>query len=187
MQVRYLGALVVVGLLLRTVAVGDSGIFRTACLSGLPSSPTDLVIGDFDRNGAVDVATTNAGVSGGEVTVLIGFNDCTVSNVRQIPVGNFPSVMVLANFDQDQIEDLVVGNANDEAIVFLRGRGDNEFFDPPSQLIPIGASPGGMAYGDVDGDGNLDIVTGNEGPSDAVPGSVTVLLGGGYFLLKVLA
>ena len=179
MRVRYLGALVVVGLLVRTVAVGDSGIFRTACLSALPSSPTDMVIGDFNRDGAVDVATTNSGVSGGEVTVSIRFNDCTLSNVAQISVGNFPSAMVLANFDQDQIEDLVIANANDEAIVFLKGRGDNQFFDAPPQLIPIGESPGGMAYGDLDGDGNLDIVTGKEGASDATPGSVTILLGGG--------
>ena len=179
MRVRYLGTIVVVGLVVRMVAVGDSGIFRTTCLSALPSSPTDMVIGDFNRDGAVDVATTNSGVIGGEVTVSIGFNDCTLSNVAQISVGNFPSAMVLANFDQDQIEGLVVANANDEAIVFLKGRGDNQFFDAPPQLIPIGESPGGMAHGDLDGDGNLDIVTGNEGSSDATPGSVTILLGGG--------
>lgn len=165
-------------------ALATSGIFRSAYTEITSSNATGIVTGDFDGNGTIDVATSNAGTGGNEINVLIGFDDGTLTNLARIPVNSFPSGMLLADFDGDELGDLIVALGNDNAVTFLKGRGDDDFFDPPSGQAEVGTGPVGLASADLNADGERDLVVANEG-GDSAPGSITILrgVGNGTFTL----
>jgi hypothetical protein len=158
-------------------APAASNIFRSAFSESYASNATGIATGDFDGDGTIDAVTTNAG-SNNEVNIILGFGDGTLSPVGQIPLPSLPSCLVLGKFDADDVDDLVVGLGNDNSIIFLHGRKDNDFFDAPTAGVTIGGSPAALAAVDFDGDGKLDIVTGNDG-GDQSPGSVSFLRGDG--------
>ncbi|HSQ00403.1 MAG TPA: VCBS repeat-containing protein [Candidatus Dormibacteraeota bacterium] len=181
--------LVVVGFVLAASVPGSalavSGIFRSAFTEITSANATGIVTGDFNNDQAVDVATVSAGAGGNEIDVLQGFDDGTLTNVDKIPVNSFPSGMLLADFDRDQVPDLVIALGNDNAVTFLKGRADQDFFDPPTTMTTVGTGPVAMASADLDGDGDRDLVVVNEG-SDSAPGSVSILHGNGNGTFTVI-
>jgi hypothetical protein len=185
MRMRLVG----VGLALVALAPGSalaaSGIFRSAFTEITSSNATGIVSGDFDSDDTIDIATSNAGTGGNEVNVLVGFNDGTLTNLAKIPVNSFPSGILLADFDDDDVDDLIVALGNDNAVTFLKGRADQDFFDPPTGSTLVGVGPVAMASADVDGDGERDLIVVNEG-SDSAPGSVSILHGNGNGTFTVI-
>jgi hypothetical protein len=163
--------------LIPTLAAASSNIFRSAYSEPFAGNATGIATGDFDGDGTTDAVTANAG-SNNEVNVIIGFGDGTLSPSGQIALPSLPSCLVLGKFDGDDIDDLVVGLGNDDAIVFLHGRKDQDYFDAPTAGIDIGGSPAALAALDFDGDGELDLVAGSDG-GDQSPGSVSFLRGDG--------
>ena len=159
-------------------ALAGSGIFRSAFTEITAANATGIVAGDFNRDDAIDVVVSNAGSGGNELNVLRGFDDGTLQSAARIPVGSVPSGMLLADFDRDQIPDLVVALANENAVTFLKGRADDDFFDPPMTTSPVGTSPLAMVTADLDGDGDRDLVVANEG-IEGGSGSVSILHGNG--------
>src|SRR6185369_17262241 len=67
--------------------------------------------------------------------------------------------------------DLAVANRFSNDLSVLPVTGDNTF--APQTRYGTETSPSGVAVGDLDGDGRLDVVTANE----SNPGSVTCLMG----------
>ncbi len=173
---------VVVGLALAAVApaaaMASSGIFRSAFTEITSANATGIVTGDFDNDGNIDVITSNAGTGGNELNVLVGFSDGTLTNVDKIPINSFPSGLLLADFDHDDVADLIVALGNDNAVTFLKGLGNTDYFAPPSGQTQVDTSPVAMATANIDGDSDPDLVVANEG-SDSSPGSVSVLHGNG--------
>src|SRR4029453_8580362 len=190
--------------------LGFTGIFRSGYGDFGGMNPTGIPVGDYDCDGAVDVVTTTAGVGGNDLNRFPGVKVCvaganagfictnngdcpgsmcrpdgTIGIPNSLPLNSFPSTLLQANFDGDQFDDLIVAKADDNAVAFLKGRGDAEFFDPPGPPITVGQSPVGLASADIDGDGKRDLVVANEG-SEGVPGSVSVLKGqgNGTFILQ---
>ena len=185
MRMRILWVAVAALVMAPAAALAGSGIFRSAYTEITSSNATGIVAGDFDGNDTVDVATSNAGTGGNEINVLIGFDDATLTNIAKIPVNSFPSGMLLADFDGDDIGDLIVALGNDNAVTFLKGRGDDEFFDPPGAQTEVGTAPAGLASADLTGDGERDLVVINEG-GDSAPGSVSILRGAGNGTFSVI-
>lgn len=180
-----MAAVAVVGLLMPGAGWANSGLFRSAYTEIAAGNPTGIATGDFDGDATTDVLTTNAGVGGNDVNILVGFGDGTLSPIGQVPINSFPSGLHLADFDGDEVPDLIVALGTDNAVVFLRGRADQDFFDFPGAPIAVGTSPIGLASGDIDGDGVRDLVVANEG-SDNAPGSVSFLHGNGDGTFTVL-
>ena len=201
MPVHSIATGLLIGALLPGMALGYTGIFRSAFTSGSGGTPTGIAVGDFDNDGAVDAAVSNG--DGKDISVQVGLfscaggdragqfcfqtNDCpggtckpdgTLSNVGSIGLDRILSALLQGRFDGDGLDDLIVAQTNDDSVVFLKGRGDTEFFDPPGPAISVGRSPVGLAGADIDGDGRLDLVVANQGDPPA-PGSITILKGVG--------
>lgn len=135
--------------------------------------PCDIVAGDFNRDGKLDIAISRPyvpGISDGQITIHLGdgaghFSDRSIITTGQLTDAN----LAVGDLNGDGILDLVAGPWN--SILIHWGRGDGTF-GSPSQFASFGASY--VLIGDVNNDGHPDIVAVTSYGDNAV-----VLLGDG--------
>lgn len=168
----------IAAMLVPAMALAYTSVFRSAYTDMGDSYATGVATGDYDGDGWLDAATCSAG-SNNRLSVFYGFNDGEISNAgNSVPLGSIPTGMVQGDFDGDGLVDLVISKGSEDAVVFLKGRGDIDFFEAPGSPIGAGQNPAGLAAADLDGDEILDLVVANES-SDGAPGSVSILRGNG--------
>ena len=152
------------------------------------TAPTAMVAGDFDNDGAVDLAVTSGGASG---EVDISVNDFSLSGSVSFTPGFSsgpsllnPSALAVDDFNRDSNLDLAVANQGDDTARFFLGDGTGDMTEasdacglPGTTLGPcqVEADPVAMVLADVDGDGRNDVITANYNQS-ASAGSISVLL-----------
>jgi hypothetical protein len=137
---------------------GD-GTFSAPHNYAVDNGPFVLVAADLTGNGILDLATAN--IEGNDVSVLFGRGDGTFGNVIQLPDGHVPTAIVAGDFTGNHIPDLAVTN-NDSVSVFLgladsHGKPSGAF--APQVTYAAGSSPSGLAVGDFNRDGYLDLAT----------------------------
>jgi len=117
------------------------------------SDPLSIVIEDFDRDGKVDIAVTDA-----FITVVKGNGDGTFgAPVFQTRLANTSADLKVADFNGDGRLDLVsAGVFRGEALQILLGNGDGTFQDAGWNLIP-GSSSVSVVVADFNGDTKPDI------------------------------
>ncbi|MCI0344539.1 MAG: FG-GAP-like repeat-containing protein, partial [Chloroflexi bacterium] len=126
----------------------------------IASHPHGIATLDADGDGDLDVAATL--ISGNDDFVLL-LNDG--QGVFGSPAGfgdgvGTPWALAAADYNEDGILDLVVGDQGNEARVF-RGNGNGTFTLESSQ--PLGGAAWMFAAGDLDGDGHDDLASANDG------------------------
>jgi hypothetical protein len=140
--------------------------------TGVFTAPTDLpdgerltnavALGDLNGDGALDIVLGNAGRSS---QVYLNKNDGTgafASPLNIAGTGNIASRIALGDLNGDGAPDLVIGNfRNQRSKVYLNRNDGSGNFGPPADILGSGDSTLGLALGDLDGDGALDIVLGN--------------------------
>lgn len=129
-----------------------------------------LGVGDFNRDGKLDVALVAGGTPGLRVT--LGNGDGTFANPLDYLVGNGPSAIITADFNGDDKPDLAVANSGDNTVSILLGNGNGTFSARTD--YSVGANPAALVAGDFNGNGKLDLAVVN-----AAGNSVSVLLGNG--------
>jgi hypothetical protein len=143
--------------------------------------PVALAVGDFNLDSLLDLASANA--TANSVSVLLGDVLSVFVQGAGSPFaagGVNPSSITAGDFNNDFLLDLVVVNANSNAVQTFLGNGSGGFVPGASSPFPAGG--GGtwsVAVGDFNGDSILDLAVANTTSS-----SVTVLLGngvGGFF------
>lgn len=130
--------------------------------------PRAIATGDLDGDRRLDVIVANSGA--GTLTVLLGAASGRLGRTAEaLPAGREPSDVDAADLDRDGDLDLVVANHETSGITVLINDG-NARFDPASgSPYDSGASPHlhGLATGDFDGDGWLDVAVDSAGTKAA--------------------
>lgn len=163
-----------------SMGVGD-GTFAAPAAYAAADGPRALDVGDVDSDGILDLVVACA--ISGDVAILPGsgsggLGDGTFDAAVLVAAGKRPEDLMLADVNSDGISDVLVADYNADAVLLLiglgaPGSGDGTFAAPLS--FTVGDAPMGLAAGDINGDGILDVITANDYSDD-----VTVLVGGGH-------
>ncbi len=140
--------------------------FEKAISLQIDAFSTDVAVGDFNRDGRLDLVTVNQPSQGpldGTVSILLGRGTGRFRPVKTFLAGD-PWSVAVDDFDRDGIEDLITADANPDNISVMFGNGDGSF--QPPQFFPTGEFPVLIELGDFDRDGAPDAVTFNEESGD---------------------
>jgi hypothetical protein len=157
--------------LIATEALARPLRFAPAQSYDVGKNPTAVALGDFNGDGAPDIAV--ADYTSNDVTILLG--DGTghfVLSPATFATGVGPKAIVAGYFNGDADPDLATANEGSNDVSVLLGNGHGAF--APAASFAAGGQPKGLASGDFNSDGSVDLVTANELTND-----VSVLLGDG--------
>jgi hypothetical protein len=160
---------------LLTVRLGNGdGTFRPAKVYGSGRDPWSIALGDFNRDGKLDVV-----VAGDSLTIYLGHGDGTFDLVGSYSPGGYgEESVVVADLNGDAKLDLAVSNlcvdypCRSGASAILLGNGDGTF--RAAVTYDTGGYTQNVAVSDVNGDGKLDLAVTNR-----YGGLVRVFLGKG--------
>lgn len=145
------------------------------------SVPTSTAFADFDQDGNLDIIVSNSG-SGDALALVAGLGNGDFDPVVSFLLANVNPVSVATgDLDGDGLDDIVAANSNSFDVSVLLNQGGGVF--PalvPDQNVLVGDGPNQASLGDLDNDGDLDVVTSNSFTDD-----VSALLndGNGNFAL----
>jgi len=130
-------------------------------------NPYGVVVGDFNRDGKLDIATADHGFAA--VSVLLGNGDGTFGAATTFPTGTAPFTIVAGDFNGDGKLDLATSNTGSNDVSVLFGDGAGGFSAPVNYAT--GSTASSVAVADFNGDGKPDLVVANTNS-----GNVSVLL-----------
>jgi len=150
-----------------------SGSFQPQATFPVGTRPISVAVGDFNGDGHLDIVT--ASLFDSEVSVLLGTGSGSFQPQATFRAGSEQVSVAVGDFNGDGHLDIVAANQNtntvfDNSVSVLLGTGSGSF-QPPA-AFPVGSAPVGVAVGDFNGDGFLDIAAANSNKN-----SVSVLLG----------
>jgi hypothetical protein len=137
-----------------TLSKPSNSVFNKTDTTVVGNGPIKIITGDFDGDGNIDLAVTNA--SSNTVSILKN-NGAGIFNVSsENSVGSSPCGLVAGDFDNDGDLDLAVDNG--PSVTIFKNNGNGTFIF--SSNVGVGSATL-MAAGDIDGDGDLDLVVSN--------------------------
>lgn len=157
-----------------------NGTFGPAANFPAGIAPFALTLGDFNRDGKLDVAVTNMNYGADQVSILLGRGDGTLGSPRSIPIGLQPFFITAADFNGDGNLGLAVAlesaptpsGGNDGNLSVLLGNGDGTFQSPVA--YSAGKVPSSVLAADFNSDGLPDLAVANY-----LSSSVSILVGKG--------
>ena len=155
---------------------GD-GTFLPKTDFGVGEFPFGVAIGDIDNDGNQDVVVTSSFDGVDLVWANFGVGDGTFSGAIVPQFGSFssPYGVAIGDINNDEYQDVVVSMRGDDIVSVLLGTADKSDFPSAVIDVNVGDSPFGVAIGDINNDGNQDIVVANNG----INNNVSILLGDG--------
>ncbi|MET4074605.1 FG-GAP-like repeat-containing protein [Hymenobacter sp. UYCo722] len=125
------------------------------------STPSDVALADVDSDGDLDLLVTNSGsvaTPASSVSVRLNAGNGTFGPLVAVAVGLRPSALALADVDSDGDLDLLTANAGAASVSLRLNNGSGSFAGSTTLALPAGSTPSGLRTGDVDADGDLDLV-----------------------------
>jgi hypothetical protein len=163
--------------------LGRRGFVSTA-VAPTGVDPHGMVLGDVDNNGRLDVIVANTGSDSVSILLNLGWPR---SAVMMLKTGHGPRHVALGDLDvhKNRGIDLVVTNTDDGTISVFRNAGFGSFAQ--SELLETGPStPDGLALGDWNRDGAMDIAAAAQGRGDTANGIMVYLNNQGAFSRRAM-
>jgi hypothetical protein len=166
-----------------TVLVGQgNGQFSAAQTKPilLPDPPSDMAVGDINSDNTPDLAISSHDSYG--VMLLLGDGQGSFVLAPNSPVvmktGHHAHThgMQLGDVNHDGNLDILTANSEDNDISVVLGNGKGDFVPASGSPFAVGRSPYPLTLGDVNHDGNLDIVSTSTAEFNP---ALTLLLGNG--------
>jgi hypothetical protein len=158
---------------------GDGTFHKPVIYSSGVLIPVSVAVADVNGDHKLDLVLAGQGENHqGYVGVLLGNGDGTFGAAAAYPSGaKFAQNVAVGDFNRDGKLDLAVAHWNGSGpnggiVGVLLGNGDGTF-QPPVTYAAGGGAPYSVVVSDFNGDGKLDLVTGNE------DSTIGVLLGNG--------
>ncbi len=135
------------------------GVFATSTFLALPSGeiqPTELALGDLDRDGKLDVVVALHGTGSlhSKVASFVNQGGGAFGSANLVATGYDPIGLALADLDGDGFLDAVTANSFSGSMTGLRGVGNGTFVGWYGHAT--GPNALDVALGDFDGDGHAD-------------------------------
>jgi len=162
--------------------LGDgSGTFARGPFTVVSASAARLAADDLNGDGVADAAVAYTGSFGGTQSLLelrAGAGDGSFATLLDSsnPLGPNPAALLIADVNGDDDQDVIVlasnGSALPGTVTIRQGLGGGSF--QPGSSFSVGLLPMGAAAGDLDLDGDLDLVV-----CSYADDQITVALGDG--------
>ena len=152
--------------ILKNISTAGNVLFNSPVKITTPLTPIGIGIGDFDKNGWLDIVTANHGNN--SVTIFTNkgvFNALALDNFNagfNLTTGLNPITIDVADLDGDNKMDIAVGNYGSRTVSVFKNNFSNGTLNANSFSAKMdfnaGNNPGYLKLGDMDGDSKLDIV-----------------------------
>ena len=168
--------------ILRNTTTAGPISFATAVNFATGVFPNKLDVGDLDGDGKPDIAVTNWNSS--SVSVLRNTCSCgTISFAAKVDftTGAIPEYVHIGDLDGDDKRDLALASRNINMVSTYRNLSTPGTVSFAAKVdFATGAYPYGVAIGDLDGDGKLDLAVANYTPysvstfqNNSTPGTIS--------------
>lgn len=128
--------------------------FETRSSEAAPQSPASIAVGDFNRDGKLDMAVASYPQTSDGISIMLGNGDGTFGPPVYYSAGTNPGSVATADFRGNGLLDIVAAGA--DGIDILLGNGDGTF--QPAVQYAIPGAPFFVAVGDFNNDHKLDLV-----------------------------
>jgi hypothetical protein len=167
---------------------GD-GTFSPQRIANVGAGVNALVAQDLNGDGRLDVVTANYEANTVSVLINNGAGGFNAAKHYSTGSGSGPVALAVGDFNGDGRNDVVTANADNSTVSYLQGSAVTAGALNAARALGTGKGPNVLAARDWNGDGKLDVITGNgdsgdvsliTGKGDGTFNAVSVLFQSGH-------